>query len=172
MDSSKEGRSKAQRGYRVPYPLKVRTLADHLYCNSEIYATCESCGRTVLLDLPALIRQYGQDHPFDRIQHRLRCQSCGGMASVTIFGRKFEPRESSKPRSSRPRRSQNGRMPPKRRRRKTGWIEDLALGSLVLFGDFIICRLIRAAKIMVFIMIITLVIATLLAIYTNLFKVP
>lgn len=88
-----ERRTKALEGYEVPKWIKVRTLADHLFCRHRVYASCAACGRDVELDLPALVLQYGQDCLFDQVRDCLRCQSCGGKASITIAGRGMASRD-------------------------------------------------------------------------------
>ncbi len=48
----------------------------------ELVATCQPCGRAVVLDLDILIQQRGKDWARNRV--RARCSNCGRPATVTM----------------------------------------------------------------------------------------
>ena len=53
------------------------TLGNLITNGNDLRAFCDGCGRTELLDIPALIHRYGDHMALPEIGQRLRCQGCG-----------------------------------------------------------------------------------------------
>jgi len=71
-----------------PLPIRPRnryildTVGLILARDHELVATCRPCGRSVVLDLSALIARRGEDWPRSRV--KARCSACRRPAAVTM----------------------------------------------------------------------------------------
>lgn len=60
-------------GWVPTWPMTVNTVAEYLYCNQGISATCRGCGRTVAVDLIAIGEKLGRETRVDAVCRALRC---------------------------------------------------------------------------------------------------
>ena len=71
--------------------MPAATLANLLKHNNGFRLSCSKCGRTTMMDVPKLIKTYGDTMVLLEIAKRSRCKECGNKeASVTVVAEEAE----------------------------------------------------------------------------------